>query len=190
MNREQAKGKLKKIKELAERGIGGERETALRMYEELKAKYDVPDEEITEETLKVRWFPYRTDQEEELLIRCFYKVTGSAECYHYTGAKKRRKKRGCECTEIEAAEIRLLYDFYRGELQKEIDACALAFYCKAGLFPDKTARRYAESEETDDYREYTEEEKRRRYTAEKYVMFMNVKAPPRAQIGEWMEDEE
>lgn len=31
------KAKLAKIKELAERGVGGEKETAMRMYEELKA---------------------------------------------------------------------------------------------------------------------------------------------------------
>lgn len=35
------KAKLAKIKELAERGVGGEKETAMRMYEELKARYDL-----------------------------------------------------------------------------------------------------------------------------------------------------
>ena len=32
MDREQAAEKLKKIKALAERGVGGEKETAMRMY--------------------------------------------------------------------------------------------------------------------------------------------------------------
>ena len=38
--------KLKKIKALADRGVGGEKETAMRMYEELKARYEIEDEEI------------------------------------------------------------------------------------------------------------------------------------------------
>lgn len=41
------KAKLAKIKALAERGVGGEKETAMRMYEELKARYEIEDEEIT-----------------------------------------------------------------------------------------------------------------------------------------------
>lgn len=38
--------KLAKIKALAERGVGVEKETALQMYEALKAKYSVSDEEV------------------------------------------------------------------------------------------------------------------------------------------------
>lgn len=36
IQREKIAEKLKKIKALAERGVGGEKETAMRMYEELK----------------------------------------------------------------------------------------------------------------------------------------------------------
>ena len=38
--------KLAKIKALAERGVGGEKTTALQMYEALKKKYGVSDEEV------------------------------------------------------------------------------------------------------------------------------------------------
>lgn len=38
--------KLRKIKELAERGTGGEKEGAKRTYEELKAKFNITDAEI------------------------------------------------------------------------------------------------------------------------------------------------
>ena len=37
MNRDQIIKKLEKIKALAERGVGGEKETAQRMYKDLKA---------------------------------------------------------------------------------------------------------------------------------------------------------
>ena len=44
--REKVIEKLVKIKALAERGVGGEKETAVQMYEALKAKYNISDEEI------------------------------------------------------------------------------------------------------------------------------------------------
>lgn len=39
MTREQAADKLKKLKALAERGVGGEREGALKLYHKLLEKY-------------------------------------------------------------------------------------------------------------------------------------------------------
>jgi len=38
--------KLVKIKALAERGVGGEKVTALQMYEALKRRYGISDEEV------------------------------------------------------------------------------------------------------------------------------------------------
>lgn len=48
MTKEKAAKKLKVLKVLAEHGVGGEKETARRLYEELKKKYEV-EEETTEE---------------------------------------------------------------------------------------------------------------------------------------------
>ena len=45
IKREKVLEKLGKIKALAERGVGGEKETALRMYEELCRKYDISEDE-------------------------------------------------------------------------------------------------------------------------------------------------
>lgn len=97
------KAKLAKIKELAERGVGGEKETAMRMYEELKARYEIEDEEITLDKVTLHWFSYKNDLEEDLLTQIFYMVTGNASYHRYTGSYSRRKKRGCDCTEVEAA---------------------------------------------------------------------------------------
>lgn len=44
MTKEKAARKLKALKALAERGVGGEKETAKRLYEELKKKYEMPEE--------------------------------------------------------------------------------------------------------------------------------------------------
>ena len=41
MTREQAAKKLKALKALAERGVGGERESALKLYHKLMEKYQI-----------------------------------------------------------------------------------------------------------------------------------------------------
>lgn len=50
MTKEQAGRKLKALKALAERGVGGEKETAQRLYEELKRKYGAEEETEREAT--------------------------------------------------------------------------------------------------------------------------------------------
>lgn len=49
MTKEQAGRKLKALKTLAERGVGGEKETAKQLYERLKNKYGVEEETAKEE---------------------------------------------------------------------------------------------------------------------------------------------
>lgn len=188
MEHEKIAEKLKKIKALADRGVGGEKETAMRMYEELKARYEVKDEEIMLDTVKLHWFGYNGELEEELLTQIFYKVTGSATYHVYTGKYKRRKKRGCDCTEIEAAEITLLFNFYKEELKRELEAFMLAFRSGNDLYPDETARCYQKSEVQE--RKLSEEEKRMRKKASAFRLFMDRRQPPRALLGEEQEDEE
>ena len=46
MNREKIIDKAKKLRELADRGVGGEQENARRMLETHKEKYNITDQEI------------------------------------------------------------------------------------------------------------------------------------------------
>ena len=138
------KAKLAKIKALAERGVGGEKETAMRMYEELKARYEIEDKEITLDEVTLHWFSYKNDLEEDLLTQIFFMVTGSASYHRYTGSYSRRKKRGCDCTEVETAEITLYFNFYKEELKREMEAFMAGFKFKNNLFPDENARCYQE----------------------------------------------
>ena len=41
---------LKKLKTLAEQGVGGEKETAQKKLKQLMQKYDVEEDELSEET--------------------------------------------------------------------------------------------------------------------------------------------
>lgn len=184
-DKEKIAAKLAKIKALAEHGVGGEKETALRMYEELKTKYEIKDEEIMLDAVEVHWFGYSTQLEEDLLTQIFYKVTGSPVYKVWTGKYSRRKKRGCECTEIEAAEIKLLFAFYKEELKREMEAFMTAFKVGNNLYPDKTARCYTESKSE---HKPTEEEERMAKKAGMYSMFLDKRRPPQALIGNEVEE--
>lgn len=52
MTRDQEIKKLKALKELAQRGVGGEKEGARRLYEKLKSKYGISEEEVRQEQQK------------------------------------------------------------------------------------------------------------------------------------------
>lgn len=53
IQREKVIAKLVKIKALAERGIGGEQQTAQQMYEALKKRYGITDEEVNRAAVPV-----------------------------------------------------------------------------------------------------------------------------------------
>lgn len=187
MKREKIAEKLKKIKALAERGEGGEKETAMKMYRELAEKYQISEEEIDAEHLEKRWFAYKDEQEEKLLLQIFYKVTGSTEHYVYTGKYKRRKKRGCVCTELEAAGIKLLFNFYNAEYKREQKYFWMAFLSGNDLYPDETTRCY-KAHEAELSSLPSREERRMMMKASVYRDLMDKRKPPEALIGE--EDEE
>lgn len=139
MTKEQKIEKLKKIKALAERGIGGEKTGAIELYEKLLKKYEMADNEISaDENIEIRWFKYKNDLEAKLLIQIFYKVTGSSE-YWYKKDKRRHLK-GVECTEIEAEEINFYFEIYKEELSQQLAMFVEAFIRKNDIYPDKTTR--------------------------------------------------
>lgn len=133
--------------------------------------------------LEKRWFSYRTELEEQLLLQIFYKVTGEEEHNVYSGPYSRRKKRGVMCTELEAAEIQLLFNFYREQLKEELAAFMIAFKNRNDLFPDETARAYKEHKGRSED-DLTEEELAKYKKAALMAEFMNKKQPPRAAIEE------
>ena len=90
-------------------------------------------------------------------------------------------------TEIEAAEITLLYNFYKEELKRELEAFLVAFRCGNDLYPDETARCYKENDV--EAPERTDEEKRMLKKAAWYSNFMDKRKPPTALIGEPEEED-
>lgn len=68
MEREKIIDKAKKLKELANRGVGGEQENARRMLETHKEKYNITDREIDGHSYSNDFFSHTsTMQDDELL---------------------------------------------------------------------------------------------------------------------------
>lgn len=131
--------RMKKLKALAERGIGGEKENAQFLLEKLCAKYDITPESLgTEETKQLRWFRYRKGKHfRKLLAQCMFQVAGKgSKTYVHTASRKREL--ATDCTAAEAVEIELNYEFYANALQVEITRLTEMFIQKNSLFPPGT----------------------------------------------------
>ena len=118
MDDNKLEAKLLKIKALAERGEGGEKEAAIKMYHKLLKKYDIDEKALQKDKLSKHWFTYETDIEENLLVQIFYKT-----------------------------EIRFYFEFYKDALNQELEAFLMAFKLKNHLFPDESARCFVPEEE-------------------------------------------
>lgn len=146
MDDNKLEAKLLKIKALAERGEGGEKEAAIQMYHKLLKKYDIDEKALQKDKLSKHWFTYETDIEENLLVQIFYMVTGDPEYFRRT-SRTRGTQCGCICTDFEKTEIRFYFEFYKDALNQELEAFLMAFKLKNHLFPDESARCFVPEEE-------------------------------------------
>ena len=82
MDDNKLEAKLLKIKALAERGEGGEKEAAIKMYHKLLKKYDIDEKALQKDKLSKHWFTYETDIEENLLVQIFYPNISAGQSVH------------------------------------------------------------------------------------------------------------
>lgn len=119
--------KIKKIKALAERGVGGEKSTAEQKLNKLLEENDIVSlDELEREQAEFELFSYNGKYEKKLLLQCMYKVLNDLdfETYHRRGTKQ---KVGIYCTKAEKIEIQLEFDFYKNALHEEMDRFVRAF---------------------------------------------------------------
>lgn len=127
---------LKKIRALAERGVGGEAENAEEILRRLMEKYGVSEEELDEAERRRHDFEYHGKEQETLLRQVVYKVTGGyAYNLVYRASGRRVKTRlGADCTAAEKVEIEFLFDFYTRLWERERAAFLSAFIQKHRIF--------------------------------------------------------
>ena len=119
--RERLMDKLEKVRALAERGVGGEKESAERTLAALMERYGITEEDLEDSKTSTHWIRYKTKWEEKLLYQLAYMYLGIGHAFGCVGAYtgRTRKKVGIECTPAQFIEIEADFAFYSAEMEEE-----------------------------------------------------------------------
>lgn len=135
---------MKKLKALAETGVGGEKENASRMLDKLMKKYGVEFEELDDEKLEEHSFKYSDKFEKKLIVQVCYKVATGRELFKYKYGKGSQSTLICVCTKAEAIQIQIEYDFYKELWKDEVNFLLEAFVQKHKIFDTKPGHKTSE----------------------------------------------
>lgn len=129
--------RIKKLQALAERGVGGEKDTAAVMLQKMLEKNGLRSlEELETDEVEYTLFSYSGKHEIKLLRQCIYRVLGAKAdrtTYHSKGT---RQKIGIYCTKAQKIEIELEFEFYRNVFYEEIATFMDAFIQAQKIFPE------------------------------------------------------
>lgn len=129
---------LRKLKALADGGVGGEKENAQRILRRLLDKYDISEAELDDEALTEYTFRACGARERTLLIQVCFKVTnGARQVYSYKRGAGSRSEICCRCTKAEGIQIGFEFDFFRELWRDEEDMFFRSFIQKHRIFDDK-----------------------------------------------------
>lgn len=175
MEREEVIKKLHKLKELADKGIGGEKVNAERLYKKLLREYEISENELTDEEKQTHVFVIKEDYLQKLIRQIVASKT-KATCKLLVDniPKKARKTLDeaygvknwnvlLESTKMEFIQIMFEYDIYKQSLQKSLDAFLYAFFDTNDLLVSQNG----------DSGKMTKEEKERIIEAMGYSMNMD-----------------
>lgn len=125
MSDQKAIDRIKKLMALAERGVGGEKETAQRMLEKALDRLGISVEELEEESVKIHWFTYKGSFQKLLAGQVAYKVIdGKYSAWRQKGTKT---KIGYELTKSQAVEFDMLFEAYKVALEEHFKVAFSAF---------------------------------------------------------------
>lgn len=133
---------LKKLQALAERGVGGEKETAQKKLEQLMKKYKIEEEDLSEEQIEDHDFRYHNEFELKLLRQLFYKIVPDYKqhAYTYRYGKGSKSTYGICCTKAQALQIQIEYEFYCALWEEEVEFFMSAFIQKHRIFAMTTKK--------------------------------------------------
>lgn len=128
--------KMEKLKTLAERGVGGEKENAAALLARFMEKHGITEADLDDLKTQTYWIRYKTDWERRLIFQITYMHLGSGHAFGcvgtYTG--RSRKKVGVDCTAAQYIEIQADFEFYNAHMADEMDLFYSAFLHKNHLF--------------------------------------------------------
>lgn len=147
---EKTQERIKKIQALAERGVGGEKETAARKLQELLEKNGISSvEELAQDEYIFTLFSYNGVLGKKLLSQCIYKVMGYNSDRTQYKQPRTRQKIGIYCTKAQKLEIELEYEFYERLFEEQQKLFLSAFIQKQQIFPPDAPEIDAELTERD-----------------------------------------
>lgn len=129
---------IRKLQALADRGVGGEKETAQKKLTLLIEKYGISESELDESKIKEHRIKYRGRYEKKLLVQVIYARGLRDEIYVPVCGKGMKSEFILKSTDSEAMQIRIEFDFYRQLFEEETDFLYECFLNKHGIFPPNT----------------------------------------------------
>ena len=141
-------GLAKKLKALADRGIGGEKDNAEKMLNEFLFKHNISIEEVEGEKVDNYFFMIKNKDTVDLFIQIVKRVNYDLNIYGELPAKKVKdlELEGnyfTTCTAAEFIEIKTMFDHYTDLYKKELKIFFGAFITANDLLakPPKDAER-------------------------------------------------
>lgn len=127
---------VRKLRALAERGIGGEKDAAAQKLALLMEKYGLDEADLEDEKEEAHDFHFKTEFEKDLLRQLFYKIVPdySSKTYGYRYGKGSKTTYGIFCTKAQAIQIGIEYDFYKDLWEEEQEFLFRCFIQKHAIF--------------------------------------------------------
>ncbi len=123
----------RKLKALADRGIGGEKTNAKAMLNKLLSKYRLTKQDLESEEIKEYSFKVKEDQ-----IKFFYQVGSTILGEHYMVfiEKPYDGRVKLKCTNAQAIEIAGKWNFYKKLYHQELEVFYISFIQANNLFAE------------------------------------------------------
>lgn len=148
---------LKKLKALAEGGVGGEKNNAEKMLTSMMKKHGITMDMLQDNIRRRKIFKI-TKIQRKVFMQVASSVLGKRTSFwHNPKSKAVNKEYEIEVTEIEFLEIKAKFDFYWKAYEEELSIFTSAFIHKNKLFPKPSD----EDEDEEEERELSREEKQR-----------------------------
>lgn len=126
---------LKKIKALAEQGIGGEKENAQKLLKSLMQKYGITDQDLNDEKIEI--FDIKMPafyNAQKLACQVIYSIVGNT---NEKGLLKGGKRYSIKSTAAEFLEFEAKFKFYSHYFKKELEMFYQAWVQANRIFPVK-----------------------------------------------------
>lgn len=135
---------IKKVYALAEHGERGERAAARRQLDRLLRKYNIDEADLKGDYTREYEFRYNGKMQKQILVQLFAKIAPDRTAYRYTRGRGKNSISILDCTEAEAVQIKIEFEFFTRLWEEELSLFLSAFIQKHRLFDDRPGHKITE----------------------------------------------